>query len=125
MGDFMIINETTYQEKNYTKGILKLKGKKKTFKKNRNVQFSKNCKKQDGFSARFYAKPEFLQIKNGFLKPKSKDQIEKEIKLGLISSNTVRSLIPVSELIEDESSEDEPYDPAKPNDYEVYKVLLI
>jgi len=55
------------------------------------------------------------------LKPKTEEQIKKEIRLGLIEDRTVVNVIPIIE----EESEDEPYDPTKPNNYEEYSRKLL
>eukprot|EP00494_Astrolonche_serrata_P031492 UN31761 len=65
-----------------------------------------------------YSRPEFLRVEGGYLRPKSQEQIDQEVKLGLISDR-VRQVVPLPTL-DDDSSDDEPYDPAKPNDYEKY-----
>lgn len=96
-----------------TKGILKKPGHKQ---KKKRVRFSVECKKVDGDTARRYARPDFLKHDGGYLRPKSKQEIEEEIRKGYLN-DTVR---PVIVIEEEDSSEDEPYDPNKPNNYENY-----
>jgi len=102
------------EPKEATKGILKKAGHVQRRKK---VRFIKEAKTQDGDSARRYSRPDFLKQQGGFLRPKSDKEIEAEIRRGLLVDR-VREVIVMED--EEDSSEDEPYDPNKPNNYEQY-----
>jgi len=94
-----------------------LKKKKNSNKTKKSVKFTMETKTEDGNTARMYSRPEFLKAEGGYLRPKSKEEIAEGIRQGIIN-DCVRTV----QLTEDESdtSEDEEYDPTKPNNYEQY-----
>lgn len=101
-------------EKEPVKGILKKPG---SVQKRKKVRFTTDAKTQDGDSARRYARPDFMKNDGGVLRPKTEAEIEEEIRKGVLVDK-VREVIVMED--EEESSEDEPYDPNKPNNYEQY-----
>lgn len=94
--------------------ILKKKGSKK---RGLTVRFSVETKIVDGFTARMYSRPDYLKLEGGFLKPKSSEQIIEEIRLGIIVEPKRQA---ANIFIDEDSSDDEPYEPDKPNNYELY-----
>ena len=112
--NWMITEKKNHIDKNNTRINTGIK------KKRRKLTFTKNVKKEDGYTAKLYSRPEYLIRDGSFLRPKAKDQVNREKRmLKLLGVPESLAGLPLPPGLFDEEDE-ELYDPDIPNDYKSF-----